>query len=68
METLNAILGENAEYWTTAPAKISVSAGVSGFDSLNGLAGAIESADQAMYSSRQERRTNTKVEPSAVVA
>lgn len=55
METLNAILDEKAEQWTAA-AKISVSVGVCGFESLNELGSAIEKADQAMYSSRQQRR------------
>ena len=56
METLNSILESNAEKWFDAPAKVSVSVGVWGFVSLNELGAAIEKADQAMYSTKQERR------------
>ncbi len=56
METLNSILAEKAEYWMASSAKISVSVGVCGFDSLNDLGSAIERADQQMYNSKQERR------------
>lgn len=56
METLNSILTEKAEQWMASSAKISVSVGVCGFDSLNDLGGAIERADQQMYNSKQERR------------
>lgn len=56
MKSLNDILEENGERWTSAPVKITVSAGVCGFESLKGLGQAIESADQAMYTSRQQTR------------
>lgn len=61
METLNSILETNAEKWINAPAKVSVSVGVWGFVSLNELGGAIEKADQAMYSTKQERRAKKNV-------
>lgn len=54
--TLNDILEENATQWTSSPAKIRVSTGVSGFRSLKELSEAIELADQAMYDSRQRER------------
>ena len=44
--------------WIGAPARVSVSVGVWGFDSLSELGAAIEKADQAMYSTKQERRAN----------
>ncbi len=67
METMNSILEANAEQWTSAPAKISVSVGLCGFNSMNDLAGAIEQADKAMYSSKQERRVKLMTsEPPAV--
>jgi diguanylate cyclase (GGDEF)-like protein len=53
MRSLNDILEQNSEQWTTSTVKISVSSGVSGFGSLKDLADAIECADQAMYESRQ---------------
>lgn len=56
MHSLNNILEENSEQWTGSPAKISVSTGVCGFDSLTSLGDAIERADQAMYESRQRAR------------
>ncbi|HMH42609.1 MAG TPA: GGDEF domain-containing protein, partial [Pyrinomonadaceae bacterium] len=56
MSSLNDILLENGERWTGSRATISVSAGVSGFDSLKDLAEAIERADRAMYESRQRFR------------
>lgn len=56
MKSLNRILEENGEQWTGAPVRITVSAGVCGFDSLKDLGPAIESADQAMYGSRQQTR------------
>ena len=56
MKTLNAILEEKAAQWTSSVAKISVSTGVSGFNSLQELSEAIERADQAMYDSRQRER------------
>jgi diguanylate cyclase (GGDEF)-like protein len=56
MRTLNDILEENGAQWTSSVARISVSTGVSGFDSLKDLSEAIERADQAMYQSRQRER------------
>ena len=56
MRSLNDILEENGERWTSAPVKITVSSGVCGFESLKELGQAIERADQAMYTSRQETR------------
>jgi diguanylate cyclase (GGDEF)-like protein len=56
MSSLNDILQENGAQWTGSPATISVSAGVSGFDSLKALGEAIEHADQAMYESRKRLR------------
>jgi diguanylate cyclase (GGDEF)-like protein len=63
MEKLNAILESNAEKWISAPAKVSVSVGVWGFVSLNDLGAAIEKADQAMYSTKQERRAKAEFNP-----
>jgi diguanylate cyclase (GGDEF)-like protein len=57
MKSLNRILEENGEQWTGAPVRITVSAGVCGFLSLKDLGPAIESADQAMYGSRQQTRS-----------
>ena len=56
MTSLNHILEENGELWTSSPVRITVSSGVSGFESLKELAPAIERADQAMYGSRQRVR------------
>jgi diguanylate cyclase (GGDEF)-like protein len=55
MNTLNGVLERYAEEWTQAPVRITVSAGVCGFASVQGLAQAIESADKAMYRSKQSR-------------
>jgi diguanylate cyclase (GGDEF)-like protein len=60
MKSLNHILEENSERWTSAPVRITVSSGVCGFESLKELAPAIERADQAMYGSRQRARNATK--------
>src|SRR4030081_2913892 len=51
MRSLNAILEENGEQWTSAPVRITVSSGVCGFESLKDLGQAIETADRAMYGS-----------------
>lgn len=56
MRRLNEILERNGEQWTSAPVKLSVSAGVCGFASMNGLGSAIEAADKAMYCSKQTRK------------
>lgn len=56
MQTLNDILRENAAQWTSAPVRISVSFGVSGFASLTQLGQAIEDADKAMYERREQDR------------
>jgi diguanylate cyclase (GGDEF)-like protein len=56
MKTLNDILRANAAQWTSAPVKISVSFGVSGFASLTQLGQAIEQADKAMYDQREAGR------------
>jgi diguanylate cyclase (GGDEF)-like protein len=56
MASLNEILEQHAEQWTSSPVRIKVSFGVSGFESLKDLGQAIESADQAMYSSRHKAR------------
>jgi len=73
MQSLNAILAENGEQWTSAQVRITVSSGVCGFDSLNNLGQAIERADQAMYGSRQQTRGVGKdmgalMEPAALVS
>jgi diguanylate cyclase (GGDEF)-like protein len=57
MQSLNEILEENGEQWTSATVKITVSSGVCGFESLKDLGQAIETADQAMYGSRHQART-----------
>jgi diguanylate cyclase (GGDEF)-like protein len=57
MRTLNEILEQNGKLWTSSPVKITVSFGVCGFESLQGLGHAIETADQAMYLSRQQTRS-----------
>jgi diguanylate cyclase (GGDEF)-like protein len=53
MRSLNAILEENSPQWTSSPAKVNVSFGVSGFQSLQRLGYSIDQADRAMYSGRQ---------------
>jgi diguanylate cyclase (GGDEF)-like protein len=58
LQTLNGILAENSPQWTSSPAKVTVSFGVSGFDCLQRLAYAIDNADQEMYRGRQEARGN----------
>jgi diguanylate cyclase (GGDEF)-like protein len=60
MSTLNDILRENSQRWTGSAVTISVSAGVSGFASLEELGDAIERADQAMYDGRQRMRKSTR--------
>lgn len=60
METLNAVLESDGEQWIGVAVKVSVSAGVAGFNSLPELGRAIEQADQAMYSVKQERRAKLK--------
>ena len=65
MKSLNDILEENGERWTSAPVKITVSAGVCGFESLKKLAQAIESADQAMYTSRHQTRNAARELPTS---
>jgi hypothetical protein len=57
MLSLNQILAENSEQWIQSPVKITVSSGVCGFESVQELGPAIESADQAMYGSRQHSRS-----------
>ena len=57
MLSLNQILAENSEQWTQSPVKITVSSGVCGFASVQELGPAIESADRAMYGSRQQTRS-----------
>ena len=56
MGLLNDILKENSQRWTGSPITISVSSGVCGFASVMELRAAIESADQAMYNSKQQMR------------
>jgi diguanylate cyclase (GGDEF)-like protein len=65
MKSLNEILEQNSQQWTSTSVKITVSSGVAGFNSLNDLAEAIERADQEMYSTRQRLRNSPK--PGAVV-
>jgi diguanylate cyclase (GGDEF)-like protein len=60
MRSLNEILEKNSEQWTSAPIKITVSSGVSGFRSLSDLSQAIEEADRAMYQSRKRDRGAAK--------
>lgn len=60
MRSLNDILEENGEQWTSAPVRITVSSGVCGFESLQELGHAIERADQAMYGNRQQTRGGGK--------
>lgn len=61
MHTLNDLLRENAAQWTSAPVRISVSFGVSGFASLTQLGQAIEEADKAMYENREIGRRVPKL-------
>jgi diguanylate cyclase (GGDEF)-like protein len=56
MASLNEILKKNSSHWTAASVKLSVSFGVSGFESLNGIGQAIEQADKAMYERRHKIR------------
>lgn len=60
LKSLNQVLEDNGERWTSAPVRIRVSSGVCGFESLKELAPAIERADQAMYGSRQQMRNAAK--------
>lgn len=60
MEGLNKLLEDNCRRWTGLPITVSVSHGVAGFDSLRGLADAIELADRKMYRSRIESRSVLK--------
>jgi len=60
MRSLNEILAKNSEQWTSAPIKITVSSGVTGFRSLSDLGQAIEDADRAMYQSRKLDRSTAK--------
>lgn len=64
MRSLNEILEKNSEQWTSAPIKITVSAGVCGFQSMSDLGQAIEDADRAMYESRKRDRNAGKVSES----
>jgi diguanylate cyclase (GGDEF)-like protein len=61
MQTLNEILRVNAAEWTSAPVKVSVSFGVSGFPSLTQLGQSIEEADKAMYENRQLCRRDERL-------
>ena len=63
IETLNGILQENCERWTGMPVTVTVSHGVAGFESLTGLAAAIESADKAMYAQRNQARAGRVLNP-----
>jgi diguanylate cyclase (GGDEF)-like protein len=54
MSLLNDILKENSQRWTGSPITISVSSGVCGFASVKQLRAAIECADQAMYTSKEQ--------------
>jgi len=65
MASLNEILEKNGAQWMAASLKVSVSFGVSGFESLNGLGRAIEQADKAMYGRRKKIRN--LAEPSPVI-
>jgi len=60
MASLNQILEANSRQWTSSSVKISVSAGVAGFESLDHLADAIEAADRSMYDERQRVRASIK--------
>jgi diguanylate cyclase (GGDEF)-like protein len=62
MKSLNDVLEANGERWTSAPVRITVSAGVCGFESLKELAPAIERADHPMYRSRQQARNANESE------
>lgn len=56
MRSLNEILEQKSPVLTSMTMTVTVSFGVAGFSSLEGLGQAIEAADKAMYSSRQLRR------------
>ena len=56
MKKLNEILEENCRNWPEMPARVTVSHGVAGFDSMKQLGHAIEAADQAMYAQRNQVR------------
>jgi diguanylate cyclase (GGDEF)-like protein len=58
MKKLNEILEENCRKWPEMPAAVTVSHGVAGFNSLRELGYAIETADQAMYATRNEMRSS----------
>ncbi|PWT95031.1 MAG: hypothetical protein C5B55_01795 [Blastocatellia bacterium] len=59
MATLNEVLEKNCRIWTGLPITVTVSHGVAGFDSLERLGAAIDTADRAMYEQRQEVRSST---------
>jgi diguanylate cyclase (GGDEF)-like protein len=67
MKSLNRILEEFGEQWMASPVRITVSAGVCGFDSLKDLGPAIERADQAMYGSRLETRSARRDQPAPIL-
>ena len=58
MRKLNEILEQKGSFWTSSAMMVSVSFGVSGFDSLRNLSHAIEDADKAMYRGRQQARNS----------
>ncbi|HKP38970.1 MAG TPA: GGDEF domain-containing protein [Pyrinomonadaceae bacterium] len=69
MQTLNEVLATRGDQTPSLPAVISVSVGVSGFESMNNLGRAIEQADQAMYQSRKSKRQLHSVrEPESAVS
>jgi diguanylate cyclase (GGDEF)-like protein len=68
MESLNEILEANGEQWLSVPTRISVSVGVCGFASMSDLGAAIDNADRAMYTSKQERRAQLKAEINPQIA
>lgn len=67
MSKLNAILSENCHRWTGIPMTVTVSHGVAGFESLTGLADAIEEADKGMYEQRQAIRNSSRSPEEALI-
>jgi diguanylate cyclase len=67
MNSLNKILAENCQRWTGIPMSVTVSHGVAGFESLTGMAAAIEEADKAMYEQRGLARSPRRLNEEALV-
>lgn len=63
VEKLNSVLEENCARWTGLPLAVTVSHGVSGFETMTELAHAIELADKEMYAQRNRARGTKAMQP-----